>query len=96
MKLNIKPRIAHDPLLQRELGEHAILVNMLSDGRLAGTNNATSAAPTSGPHARGDFIRNSEPSEAGTAGSMFVVLGWLCTASGTPGTFVECRALTGN
>lgn len=82
--------------LHNELRGHATLINLLANGRLAGTNNATTAAPTTGPHARGDFIRNSEPSEAGVAGSMYVTIGWVCSVGGTPGTWLPCRFLTGN
>lgn len=97
MKLNTTPRLGvNDPALQRELREHALLVNLLTDGRLTGTNNATTAAPTTGTWARGDFVRNSTPSEAGSAGSKHVVIGWICTAGGTPGTWLPCRVLTGN
>lgn len=97
MRLNSTPRMnLNDPDLQREMREHAALVNLLTDGRITGTNNATTAAPTAGPYAQGDFVRNSAPTEAGGAGSKYVVLGWVCVASGTPGTFVQCRALTGN
>jgi hypothetical protein len=96
MRANTTPRIPSDASLERELREHANLINALSDGLLTGTNNATTAAPTAGPHARGDFVKNSQPSELGTAGSKYVLLGWICTVSGTPGTFVQCRALTGN
>jgi hypothetical protein len=65
-RLNMYPRIgSSDPTLLRELGEHAQLINAMTDGRLAGTNNATTAAPTTGPHAQGDYVRNSAPSEAG-------------------------------
>jgi hypothetical protein len=96
MKANSQPRIKTDPLLERELREHALLLNLMTDGRLTGTNNATTAAPTTGDHARGDFVRNSEPSEAGSASSKYVILGFLCVTAGTPGTWVEVRALTGN
>ena len=71
-------------------------VNALSEGRLAGTYNASTAAPTTGTYAIGDFIRNSAPAELGGAGSMYVILGFVCTASGTPGTWKQCRVLTGN
>lgn len=71
-------------------------LNALAEGRLQAHYNAYTAAPTTGTYARGDFIRNSEPSEAGSGGSMYVVIGWICTASGTPGTWKECRVLTGN
>ena len=96
MKANTQPRIPSNPPLERELREHATLINLISDGRLSGTNNATTAAPTTGTHARGDFVRNSEPSEAGGAGSEYVVLGFVCVSGGTPGTWVQVRALTGN
>ena len=71
-------------------------VNGLTEGRITNVYNATTAAPTTGTYQRGDFIRNSEPSELGGAGSMYVVVGFLCLAAGTPGTWVQCRALTGN
>jgi hypothetical protein len=38
------------------------------------------AAPTTGSWLRGDFVRNSAPSAGGT-------FGWVCTTSGTPGTW---------
>lgn len=70
-------------------------VNDLADGRISARDSAATAAPTGGEYARGDFITNSEPAELGSAGSKYVVLGWVCTASGNPGTWLECRALTG-
>lgn len=97
MKLNTTPRVGvMDPILQRELREHASQVNQMAEGRLVGTYNATNAVPTTGNYARGDFVRNSEPSELGAAGSKYVIFGWLCTVGGTPGTFVQCRFLTGS
>lgn len=97
MKLNTQPRVGiKDPDLQRELREHAQQVNALSEGRLVGTYNAATAAPTAGQFAQGDFVRNSAPVELGPALSRYVITGWLCTASGTPGTFVQVRSLTGN
>ena len=97
MKLNTTPRVhINDPVLQRELREHATQVNLLSEGRIAAEYAATTAAPTTGTHARGDFVRNSEPSELGTASSKYVIFGWLCVTGGEPGTWVQCRFLTGN
>lgn len=96
MKANLQPRIKGDPALVRELREHALLLNLMTDGRLTGTNNAYTAAPTTGEHAQGDFVRNSAPTEAGSGGSMYVVLGWVCVAGGSPGTWLGCRVLTGN
>lgn len=74
----------------------AVQVNDLSEGRITAKYNAGTAAPTTGKYERGDFIPNSEPSEAGTAGSKYVVTGWICTAGGEPGTWVATRSLTGN
>ena len=65
MKLNTTPRINADVALLRELKEHAAQVNALSEGRLAGTYNAQTAAPTTGTWAKGDRIKNSDPTEAG-------------------------------
>jgi hypothetical protein len=96
VKVSTQPKGARDPGLKQELVDHAILLNLLTDGRLAGTNNATAAAPTSGTHAQGDVVRNSAPTELGTAGSKYVVLGWICVVGGTPGTWLQTRTLTGN
>lgn len=95
-RLNTTPRVGiNDPILQREFREHAIQVNNLTEGRIAAVTNATTAAPTSGPNQQGDFVRNSAPVELGSASSKYVILGWVCVASGTPGTWVQCRVLTG-
>lgn len=71
-------------------------VNGLAEGRVYATHNAYTAAPTTGTYAQGDFVKNSTPSEAGSASSKYVIIGWICTVSGTPGTWLECRVLTGN
>ncbi|CAB4126136.1 hypothetical protein UFOVP73_57 [uncultured Caudovirales phage] len=97
MKLNTTPRLAvTDPVVQREFREHAVQVNLLSEGRLSASYAALAAAPASGTYAQGDFVRNAAPTEAGTSGAKYVVTGWVCVIDGTPGTFVECRSLTGN
>lgn len=71
-------------------------VNRLTEGRIKSVHNAMTAAPTTGTYLQGDFIRNSAPAEAGTAGNKYLISGWMCTTTGTPGTFKECRFLTGN
>ena len=53
-------------------------------------------APTSGTWNQGDKCKNTAPVETGVAGSKYVVIGWVCTASGTPGTWLPMRSLTGN
>lgn len=70
-------------------------VNALADGRISARDGAMTAAPTGGDWTRGDFVTNSAPAEAGAPGSKYVILGWVCVASGAPGTWNECRALTG-
>lgn len=92
MKLNQTPRINADPMLVRELREHAQQVNQMSEGRIAAAYNASTSAPVAGSYAQGDFVRNKTPAELGTAGSKYVVAGWLHDGA----AFLECRYLTGN
>lgn len=97
MKLNTTPRVGtNDPVLQRELREHASQVNLMVEGRQAAFYSARIAAPSSDAWAQGDFVLNSAPTELGTAGSKYIIHGWRCVAGGTPGTWVQCRYLTGN
>lgn len=70
-------------------------VNALAEGRVEAATNAYTAPPTTGVAAQGDFVRNAQPVELGSPGSRYVITGWVCTASGDPGTWRECRALTG-
>lgn len=100
MRLDVQPRVVMldgsvDPVrLNVVLTQAANQVNNLSEGQVGAVNNAQTAVPTTGTYNVGDFVRNSAPAEAGTVGSKFVTLGWICTAS--PLTFVQCRTLTGN
>lgn len=100
MKLQSDPRLPDQGTLKQRLTDLfrdiAQQVNGLSEGRLAATYNAQTGPPTTGTHARGDFVRNSEPSELGGVGSKYVILGWVCITAGTPGTWAQARALTGN
>ncbi|TBN49181.1 hypothetical protein [Pseudomonas sp. BGI-2] len=97
MKTNTTPRVGtNDPVLQRELREHATQINLISEGRIAGFYTALTAAPTSGAWMQGDSVKNSTPSELGAAASKYVIEGWVCVVSGTPGTWVQKRCLTGN
>lgn len=63
---------------------------------LAQVGYMSAATPSSGSWQQGDFVRNTSPTEQGSAGSMYVLMGWICVSSGSPGTWKECRALTGN
>lgn len=71
-------------------------VGLLQAGSLSGRSNQRTTAPTAGTWAQGDEVRHSAPVEAGTVGSKYVVLGWVCVSGGTPGTWREMRVLTGN
>lgn len=53
------------------------------------------AAPTTGQATAGTFVRNVAPTEAGSGGSKYVILGWVCVTGGAPGTWKEVRTLTG-
>ena len=81
--------------LTERLREAGNKVNALAEGRISAREGTATAAPTGGDWAQGDFVTNSAPSELGSAGSKYVVLGWVCVASGSPGTWKECRTLTG-
>lgn len=97
MKLNTTPRVGtNDPVLQRELREHASQVNLISEGRIAGRYNALTSVPVGIPAVQGDFIANQSPTELGTAGSKYVIEGWMCVVPGESPTWVQKRFLTGN
>lgn len=101
MRLEEQPKLPVDPrdlnfVLERVLKASANKVNQLADGRIGAVDNALIAAPAAGQFQRGDFVRNSTPSELGTAGSKYVIFGWVNVAAGEPGTFLQCRFLTGN
>lgn len=76
--------------------EFATQLNALSEGYIGAVTNASIAAPTTGTWNQGDFVANSTPSELGTASSKYTIRGWRCISGGTPGTWVQCRELTGN
>lgn len=85
------------PARLRELfGSVERQVNLLAEGRLQGRHFTATTIPTAGDFARGDFVWKSDPTEAGAAGSKYVVIGWVCTVGGSPGTLAEMRTLTGN
>lgn len=82
-KLNASPRVGLiDPDLQRHLRDVSSQVNALTEGRITAVYNADSSVPLAGKFDQGDFLRNSAPT--GTT----PIFGWLCTVSGTPGTWV--------
>jgi hypothetical protein len=92
MRLNLPA----SPELARVLLDLSKKLDALSGGHIEGTASKGTAAPTTGLWAQGDFYKNTTPTEQGTAGSKYVVLGWICTVSGEPGTWLQARVLTGN
>jgi hypothetical protein len=106
MRLNELPRIPASPdtayakaltlFVFDQIKAIAQKVNALADGRIAATDLTATSIPTSGTYVVGDFVKNIAPSELGAVSAKYVILGWINTTGGTPGTFKECRALTGN
>lgn len=82
--------------LRHRLTETHQQINGISEGLVTAAHNAATSAPTTGTWAQGDVIRNKAPSELGSAGSKYIITGWACVASGTPGTWLPLRSLTGN
>lgn len=96
-KLETTPRInTKDEPLLRILRDTALTVNAIAEGRQGASYNALPAAPAVTGYAQGDFVRNSAPAEAGTAGSKYVVYGWQLVSQGGSLVFVPVRYLTGN
>lgn len=54
------------------------------------------SSPVSGDFEQGDYCKNTSPQEIGSVGSKYIVLGWVCITSGSPGVWKECRVLTGS
>lgn len=87
-KVNPNPQLGYGSSideLKRTLADilrsHAQIINGVSDGSIDAYQNGT-AAPTSQSWKQGDFIKNSAPAGATPT------IGWICTVSGTPGTWV--------
>jgi hypothetical protein len=99
MKLTLDMMVASEyqrGMLSKIVRDLQEVINGLAEGKQVYTYNAQTAAPTTGTYAIGDFILNSAPAELGAASSKYIIHGWRCTVSGTPGTWVQCRFLTGN
>jgi hypothetical protein len=96
----LNPETQYDKQLGRKLVDYfrdlTRKVNGLASGSYNAVDNALTAAPTTGTWTTGDFVRNSSPSELGAVSSKYVIFGFICVAGGTPGTWVQCRFLTGN
>lgn len=98
-KLFLTGRIPHEynrQVFMDILRQIEVQVNSLSEGRISSNYNAYSDSPDSGSHQRGDFVKNSNIVELGDAPNKYIIYGWICTSSGTPGTWRECRFTIGN
>ena len=96
MRISKTPRQNVDAETAQWMRELATQINALSEGKAVALYQSASSAPTTGTYAQGDFVTNNTPTELGTAGQKYVIRGWICTVGGTPGTWVQCRFLTGN
>ena len=96
--MRVEPKVPQETSydLIKTLKEITNQVNGLTEGRMSFRHSASTSFPTTGTYANGDVIFNSAPSELGSASSKYVITQWICTVSGTPGTWVACRSLTGN
>lgn len=63
---------------------------------ISNSNDFHIAPPTKGDWVRGDVVKNYRPVEQGKAGSLFIIDGWTCLTTGTPGTWIQNKILTGN
>lgn len=74
------PRTYNPEVIESLFKSVADQLALLSEGKQGAYYGARTSAPTSGKWARGDWVKNSEPSAAG-------YFGWVCVASGEPGTW---------
>jgi len=58
--------------------------------------NLGTVVPTLGTYGKGKVVLNDNKTELGTSPNKYVIEGWECIVSGTPGTWIEKRSLTGN
>lgn len=70
-------------------------LNLLTEGYIVCITNAQTSAPSTGDFQPGDFVKNSNRSEIGTAGSKYILDGWECATS-APLTWHERHFPTGN
>lgn len=68
-------------------------MNRLTEGAIDARHGAKTAAPTFGTWVKGDLVDNSSPTTVADSVADYVITGWVCTASGNPGTWKERRVL---
>lgn len=100
------PRIALEQFLPQQY-DYGLFVEMIRniedsinrafEGRIVQRYSAASApSGTTVSYQVGDIVYNTTPTETGTAGSQYLLVGWMCVAAGAPGVWRELRCLTGN
>jgi hypothetical protein len=95
-KLVLSAKVArqYDPAsLQDIVRQVETQANQHAEGRIKARHGAMTAAPTAGNWEIGDFVWNSNPSLVSSDIADYVLYGWICTASGTPGTWRQARVL---
>lgn len=86
--------------LTRALKNIATKVNQLGGGFISGNDNTSTTVPTTGSWFQGDYVKKSNPVEAGGGGAKYVIKGWTRVTSGSGNVlntdWLEDRSLTGN
>ena len=86
--------------LTKTLRETATKLNQVAGGAIAGYDNTSLVVPSTGTWFQGDYVKKSNPVEAGAAASKYIIKGWTRVTSGTGNVlntdWFEDRALTGN
>lgn len=91
---------SHDNLI----ANNSVTKNIATSNKSVCVNNVgyniksfeSNAKPTSGTWNQGDVCINKTPTEIGDVGSKYIIEKWICIAGGTPGTWKECRVITGD
>ncbi len=82
--------------LYRAFREIAGQLNGLSEGRIAQRYTAATASPSAGQYGQGDIVWNKTPTEQGSPGSKYVLIGWVNVSTTSTPSFKEMRCLTGS
>jgi hypothetical protein len=84
--VNRIPRQYDTAAMQEVIRQIEQQANALAEGSITARHAAMTSFPTTGSAARGDIVWNSTPSDTG-------FIGWVCTVSGSPGTWVGFGAV---
>lgn len=104
MKLDPLPHIPDGPGLRNRcidlFQKVNNTVNRLIEGNASVFYAAQTSYPVAGTYAVGDYVHNSAPSELGSAGSKYIVYGWIRLTSGSSNVlntdWFQDRRFTGN